>query len=97
MSIDDKLDRVVARHAQISDLLSKTDGSDPQEFVKLSKEYAELNDVVEAIRGLRGVREEIDGLKEILNDEDSDGDMKELAELEMAELREREVDVVAPG
>jgi peptide chain release factor 1 len=93
MSIDDKLDRVVARHAQVSDLLSKTDGSDPQEFVKLSKEYAELNDVVEAIRGLRGVRKEIDGLKEILNDEDSDGDMKELAELEMAELREREPDL----
>ena len=38
MSLDDKLDRVVARHEQLSDMLASTDGSDPQEFVKLLKQ-----------------------------------------------------------
>ncbi len=49
MSLEDKFDRVVARHEQLSDMLANTDGSDPQEFVKLSKEYSELNEVVETI------------------------------------------------
>lgn len=89
MSLEDKFDRVVARHEQLSDLLAKTDGSDPQEFVKLSKEYAELNEVVEAIRELRGVRAEIAGLDEILEDPDGDDEMKELAGLELDVLRAR--------
>lgn len=90
MSLDDKFDRVVTRHEQLSDFLSKTDGSDPQEFVRLSKEYAELNEVVESIRALRGLREEMAGLSEILADDDADAEMKELAELELTELSERE-------
>ena len=76
MSLDDKLDRVVARHEQLSDMLAKSDGSDPQEFVKLSKEYSELNGVVETIRELRGVREDISGLKEILEDHETDSEMR---------------------
>lgn len=90
MSLDDKLDRVVARHEQLSDMLASTDGSDPQEFVRLSKEYSELNGVVESIRELRGVREEISGLNEIMEDAEADAEMKELATLELDELRERE-------
>ena len=90
MSLDDKLDRVVARHEQLSDMLASTDGSDPQEFVKLSKEYSELNGVVETIRELQGVREEISGLNEILEDGESDDEMKELAAMELDELRARE-------
>ncbi len=90
MSLDEKFDRVVARHEQLSDMLANTDGSDPQEFVKLSKEYAELNEVVEAIRALRGVREEIEGLEEMLADSDTDAEMQELAQVELDDLRERE-------
>ncbi len=90
MSLDDKFNRVVSRHEQLSDLLSKTDGSDPQEFVRLSKEYAELNEVVESIRALRDLREEMVGLREILADDNADAEMKELAELELVELGERE-------
>lgn len=90
MSLEDKLDRVVARHEQLSDMLASTDGSDPQEFVKLSKEYSELNGVVESIRELRGVRDEIAGLNEILEDGEADAEMKELATLELEELRAQE-------
>ena len=93
MSLDDKLDRVVARHEQLSELLANTDGSDPQEFVKLSKEYAELNEVVDAIRSLRGVRDEIAGLNEILADSETDAEMRELADVELEELRAQEPDL----
>jgi peptide chain release factor 1 len=90
MSLDDKFDRVVARHEQLSGLLAASDGSDPQEYVRLSKEYAELNEIVEAIRTMRGVREEMEGLEEILADPDSDDEMRALAEGELDELRGRE-------
>lgn len=93
MSLEDKFDRVVARHEQLSDMLANTDGSDPQEFVKLSKEYSELNEVVETIRELRRVREEIEGLNEILEDAEADDEMKELAGAELEELRAREPEV----
>lgn len=89
MSMEDKLDQVVTRHEQLSELLAGTDGSDPQEYVRLSKEYSELNHVVEAIRALRNVREEIEGLTEIVEDDDTDREMRELAEAELGELRER--------
>ena len=89
MSLDDKLDRVVERHTQLCDLLAKTDGSDPQEYVRLSKEYADLSQVVETVLALRGARDEIAGLEEILADGDSDSEMKKLAEAEIDELRAR--------
>lgn len=89
MSIEDKLDRLVARHEQLSELLAGTDGSDPQEYVRLSKEYAELNEVVETIRALRNVREEIEGLTEMIGDRETDAEMRELAEVELEELHER--------
>lgn len=87
MSLEEKLDRVVERHAQLSDLLASSDGSDPQEYVKLSKEYAELTQVVDTVLALRGAREEIEGLNEILEDDDADDEMKELAQAELEELQ----------
>ncbi|MGB0571679.1 MAG: peptide chain release factor 1 [Alphaproteobacteria bacterium] len=89
MSLNDKLDRVVERHAQLSDLLASTDGSDPQEYVRLSKEYSELGQVVEKVLALRGANDEIVSLEEIMADGDTDAEMKELAELEIEELRAR--------
>ncbi len=89
MSLDDKLDRVIERHTQLSDLLANTDGSDPQEYVRLSKEYAELGQVVEKVLALRGANDEIEGLEEIIADSEADAEMKELAELEIEELRAR--------
>ncbi|MBO21288.1 MAG: peptide chain release factor 1 [Rhodospirillaceae bacterium] len=89
MSLDEKLDRVVERHAQLADMLAQTDGSDPQEYVRLSKEYSDLSQVVETVLALRAAREEIVGLEEILSDEGGDTEMKELAEAEIEELRGR--------
>ena len=89
MSLDEKLDRVVERHAQLADMLAQTDGSDPQEYVRLSKEYSDLSQVVETVLALRAAREEIVGLEETLSDEGGDTEMKELAEAEIEELRGR--------
>ena len=89
MSLDDKLDRVIERHAQLSEMLASTDGSDPQEYVRLSKEYAELGQVVETVLALRGTADELAGLEEIVADGEADAEMTELAQAEMEELRAR--------
>ncbi len=89
MSLDDKLDRVVERHAQLGDMLAQTDGSDPQEYVRLSKEYADLGQVVETVLALRGTCDEIAGLEEILADDEADAEMKDLAGAEIEDLRAR--------
>ncbi|HCP01882.1 MAG: peptide chain release factor 1 [Alphaproteobacteria bacterium] len=89
MSLDEKLDRVVQRHAQLSDMLAQTDGSDPQEYIRLSKEYSELNQVVEAVLAQRGALDQIGDLEEIIGDGETDAEIKELAEVEIAELRAR--------
>ncbi|MDA0786469.1 MAG: peptide chain release factor 1 [Proteobacteria bacterium] len=88
MSLDDKLDRVVERHKQLADLLGSADRSDPQEYVRLSKEYSELGQVVEKVLALRSANDEIAGLEEIIEDGEADAEMRELAELEIEELRE---------
>ncbi len=89
MSLDDKLDRVVERHAQLGDMLAQTDGSDPHEYVRLSKEYADLGQVVETVLALRGTCDEIAGLEEILADDEADAEMKDLAGAEIEDLRAR--------
>ena len=89
MSFDEKLDRLIVRHDEIGTLMAGLEGGNAQEFVRLSKEYAELSPVVEAIKALRGAQSEAADMAEMIVDPDSDPEMRSLAEDELAELRER--------
>jgi peptide chain release factor 1 len=82
-----KLDSVIERFDVVETQLST--GPEPEEFVRLSKEYADLAPVVEAARELREVHDERVGLNDILGDSDGDEEMMALAEGELAELDER--------
>ncbi len=84
----EKLDRLVIRQDEIGASMSGDGGADSQTFVRLSKEYAELAPVVEAIHALRNVETEIVDLEEIMADPDGDAEMRELAREEASELRE---------
>jgi peptide chain release factor 1 len=83
----DKLDLILRRHTEISDRL--TSGPDSATFVALSRELAELDDVVTAIRAYRGEVGEIAGLDSLLDDPKLDAEMRGLAETERVEARER--------
>jgi peptide chain release factor 1 len=83
----DKLDLILRRHTEISDRL--TSGPDSATFVALSRELAELDDVVTAIRAYRGEVSEIAGLDSLLDDPKLDAEMRGLAETERVEARER--------
>jgi len=83
----DKLNRLLSRHAAIEAEMSSA--PDPDVFVSLSKEYADLNPVVAVIHDLQAKREELAGLQEIIADSDSDDEMTELAQAEVTELEQQ--------
>jgi hypothetical protein len=61
-----KLDALVARHKAVeSELASQLT---PETYVKLSREFAELGPVVDAVKSYRGVVSEIEGLDALIAD-----------------------------
>ena len=78
-----KLDRLVSRWQAVQGELNS--GVEQQRFVELSKEFAELNPVVETINELRRVDGEVESTRALAHGRDT-----ELAELAAAELPELE-------
>ncbi|MFT6559425.1 peptide chain release factor 1 [Sneathiella sp.] len=59
-----------------------------EDFVKMSREYAELKPVVETIQTFQKSRSEVSDLEEMLEGGDMDAEMAELAQEELRELKE---------
>ncbi len=89
MSLDERLDQIVSRHQELSNLMSSGDGGDAEEFVRMSKEFAELDPVVACIAELRDAQSEAGDLAELIADPETDAEMKTLAQEEFQELTER--------
>ncbi len=83
----EKLDHMVDRWQQIQDELSTA--PEQEIFVKLSKEFSELDPMVATIKEMRAALSEIADLTELLADADGDAEMAEMAELEKGELAEK--------
>ncbi|MBI1384177.1 MAG: peptide chain release factor 1 [Rhizobiales bacterium] len=84
---DDKLERLVARWQFIQRELSSS--SDQETFVRLSKEFAELDPIVATIGELRSARREHADLEALIDDAATDVEMRELAEGEIGEATRR--------
>ncbi|MGH6983061.1 MAG: peptide chain release factor 1 [Stellaceae bacterium] len=82
---DAKLDRLVARHAELSAAMA--DPARTGEFAKLAKEYSELTSIVEAITALRRIEAERQSLEELAGS--GDAEMKKLAEIELDSVKKR--------
>ena len=82
-----KLERLVDRWEAVQAELSHSAGQ--AGFAKLSKEFAELSPVIEAIRALQKVETEIAELKAMQSDGGADKEMAALAREELAGLEPR--------
>ena len=80
-----KLDRLVSRWQAVQGELNS--GVEQQRFVELSKEFAELNPVVETINELRRVDAEVESTRALARGKDAE--MAELAEAELPDLEAR--------
>jgi peptide chain release factor 1 len=86
---DQKLDALVTRHAALErDLAAAL----PAEiYVKLSREFAELAPVVEAVNSYRAAQRELDGLTSLIADPATDAEMRAIAEAEKPDVEARRV------
>jgi len=82
-----KLDALLARHALVESELAS--GLGPEAYVKLSREFAELSPIVEAIKAYRDTDKEISELSALVDDSSTDAEMRKLADVERHELQER--------
>ena len=64
-------------------------GPDSETYVRLASEYSELQPVVTKIREYQKVDGEIADLDALLNDKTTDREMRDLAEMELPDLKER--------
>ena len=83
-----KLDALIARHAAIERELSGR--PDRESYVRLSREFAELNPLVEIIKRCRAADEELGGLQSLIADPATEPDMRALAEQEKSEIAARQ-------
>lgn len=93
MDIFDQLENVQIRYEEINAMLSDPEiTKDSRKLQELSKEEGELRETVQVYQDYKQVKEELDGTLEMLKD-DLDSEMKELAEMERDELKERKVEI----
>jgi peptide chain release factor 1 len=84
---EQKLDALIARHQAVeADLATQVP---PETYVKLSREFAELGPIVDAVKTYRNVTAEIDGLDALLADPATDAEMRTMASAEKPALEER--------
>ena len=85
-SILTKLEDVSSRYNEIETLLSQPDvTANQEEYIKLSKEYADLTPVVSVFSAFKKAEEDIEEARMLMKD--SDIDIKELAETEYENLK----------
>ncbi|MBI2381472.1 MAG: peptide chain release factor 1 [Gammaproteobacteria bacterium] len=83
-----KLEALVERHQEIAHLLAEPKvAGDQERFRSLSKEYAQLQDVVDGFTAFCAAHEELDSLDAMLKD--SDAELRELAQAELPEAKAR--------
>ncbi len=85
----DKLEEIENKYEELTKILSDPEiFSDYTKSQKYSKEQADLEEIVEKIREYKSILSGINEAEEIMSSEDDD-EMKELAEVELEELREK--------
>ncbi len=86
MLTQEKLDQILNRHSALEQAMAAN--PDPEEYVKLASEYAELGNVVSKIKELRDLEKSLSGLEELLEDPDTEEEMRELAQIEQPEIKQ---------
>ena len=81
-----KVLKLINKHAQIEKELSSGE-IEKKIFAEKSKEYSELNEIIEEAKDYFNFEKNKNELEKIINDTNSDTDIKELASIELDELK----------
>jgi peptide chain release factor 1 len=85
MSFTENLNKITVKYDEIAERLNNVDSLGREEFIKLSKEYADLGPVIEQINEYLSALASLKDIEVML----TDPEMKDLAELELAEIKEK--------
>ena len=77
----DRLDAVLKRFDMLEAQMAE--GPDSETYVKLVSEYSEIQELAAKIRELNGIKSERSDLQSLLDDPETDAEMRELAEAEL--------------
>ena len=75
---EQKMDQMVKRFEMLEAQMAE--GPDAETYVKLAGEYSELEEIVKAIREFQAKSSELADLLSMVEDPDTDGEMREMAE-----------------
>src|SRR5580704_10918154 len=84
---EQKLDALLVRHKAVESELASA--LSPEIYVKLSREFAELGPVVETVKRYRGIVGEIGDLNALIEDPETDPEMRSMADAEKPQLEEQ--------
>lgn len=88
MSLDLTLEKISKRYDSLKEQMLES-ATDSENFIKLSKEFSDLEKFVTVIREYDKAREELTELEHSLDDPNTDEDFKELAKDEIENLKKR--------
>ena len=94
MSIIDKLSLVEKTYEDIVQKLNDANIKDNRVIQDLMKKKSEIEDVVEEYKKLKVVLKEIDESNEMINNPDTDKELKDMALLEIEELNQKKEDII---
>jgi peptide chain release factor 1 len=89
MNLDAQFDKVLLRYDEVRASLASGEATQSQDFVRLSKELAEIEPVAEAILALRHIRDDMVGAAEMMAEAGADPELRALAEEEFYDLKAR--------
>ena len=84
----DKIQGLISKHSKLEKDLS-TGGIDKNSFAEKSKEYSDLNEIIKEAKEYSQFEKNKSELENIINDTSSDKEIKNLAEIELSELKKR--------
>ncbi|MGN6155991.1 MAG: peptide chain release factor 1 [Sphingomicrobium sp.] len=84
----ERIASIEARKQELAEAMARGDLA-PDEFVRLSKDYAAIEPVAAAAREVRRLRAELEVLNGMLHDPAAEAELKEMAELEVEEIKRR--------
>ena len=84
----ERIASIESRKHELSEAMSRSDLS-PDEFVKLSKDYAAIEPVAAAAREVRRLRAELEVLNGLVADPTAEAELKEMAAAEAEDIRHR--------
>src|SRR3954462_8969402 len=84
----ERIASIESRRHELAQAMARSDLA-PDEFVRLSKDYAAIEPVADAAREVRRLRAELEVLAGMLHDPASEPELKDMAEAEAEQIRHR--------